>query len=208
MYMPDASSAVSDLRALLGGTDLYLVDGILKGMYPAGTVILDAGCGEGRNIHWFIEHGYAVWGVDIANEVIRQLQQKYPHIAGRFSVAPVEELPYDDGSFNAVISSAVLHFASDEDHFLKMLSEMLRVLKVGGHLFIRMTTDIGIEEKVVLVHPGVYKLPDGSTRFLLTRSLLKRVLARFPVVLLDEFKTVNVCDVRSMCTLLLGKRGP
>jgi ubiquinone/menaquinone biosynthesis C-methylase UbiE len=158
-------------------------------------------------MHWFLQHGYAVWGVDTSHEAIHQLQQEYPNIAARFGVAPVEKLPFDDCLFGAVISSAVLHFARDEEHFLQMLSEMLRVLKPGGHLFIRMTTDIGIEKKVVLVRPGVYDLPDGSTRFLLTRALLNAILSRFPVVLVDEFKTVNVSDVRSMCTLVLQKSG-
>jgi hypothetical protein len=69
-----------------------------------------------------------------------------------------------------------------------------------------MATDMGIERKVVPVRPGVYDLPDGSTRFLLTRSLLEAILAQFPVALIDEFKTVNVSDVRSMCTLVLGKK--
>lgn len=195
------------LRRLLGGTDLYLVDGILKGRYPLGTVILDAGCGEGRNMHWFLEHDYPVWGIDMSHEAIGQLQKRYPELAHRFGVAAVEKLPFDDGFFGAVISSAVLHFARERDHFLQMVSEMLRVLRPGGHLFIRMTTDIGIEKKVVRIHRGVYALPDGSTRFLLTRVLLETVFARFPVALADEFKTVNVADMRSMCTLVLEKKG-
>jgi hypothetical protein len=39
-----------------------------------------------------------------------------------------------------------------------------------------MTTDIGIGDKVLSAGDGVYDLPDGSRRFLLTRELLAEVM--------------------------------
>jgi SAM-dependent methyltransferase len=125
--------------------------------------------------------------------------------ADRFQKASVEALPFADNFFDAIISSAVLHFATGDAHFFAMIKEMLRVLKRNGTLFIRMATDIGIENKVQLIGNGIYHLPDGSTRFLLTRLLLSKILSGYPVTLLEEFKTVNVNDVRCMSTILLKK---
>ena len=82
---------------------------------------------------------------------------------------------------------------------------MYRVLKPGGNLFIRMTSDIGIENRVRALEEGVYLIPDGSTRFLLTRSLLGQVMKKYSFSFLEDFKTVNVNDIRCMSTLVLQK---
>ena len=123
----------------------------------------------------------------------------------RFQSSPVEDLPFHSNYFDHVISSAVLHFARDVAQFKAMLAEMIRVLKPGGSLFIRMTSDIGIENKVNLVYDGVYQIPDGSTRFLLTRSLLADILHQYPLSFAEPLKTVNVNDMRCMSTLVFQK---
>ena len=112
-------------------------------------------------------------------------------------------MPFSDEEFDHVISSAVLHFAQSTFHFHQMFSEMVRVLKKRGILFIRMTCDIGLEEKVIHIKDGVYYIPDDSKRFLLTRALLKDCLEQYPLALLEPFKTVLVDDERSMSTVVL-----
>ena len=106
---------------------------------------------------------------------------------------------------NHVINSAVLHFAESTEQFLKMFAELVRVLKPEGSLLIRMTSDVGIEKSVVPLGNGVYSLPDETTRFLLTRELLRELLMTFPVRLLEPFKTTNASDIRAMSTLVLIK---
>lgn len=197
------SNAVTEL---LGHTDIYLVDQIMKGRYRKGDVLLDAGCGDGRNLHWFLRQGIDIYGVDTDAEAIRSLQKTFPQVpVDRFRVAAVEQLPFPDAFFDGVISSAVLHFARDTAHFFAMLNEHFRVLKDGGSLFIRMASDIGIEDKTASFGNGTYRIPDGSTRFLLTRSLLAEVDRRYSFVYLEPFKVVNVADARCMCTLVVGK---
>ena len=55
---------VNELNKLLGNIDLYLLDQLLKGRFSKEMMILDAGCGEGRNTHYFIQKGYRIVGVD------------------------------------------------------------------------------------------------------------------------------------------------
>lgn len=201
-----STSKSSDINSLLGNTDIYLVDQIMKDRYSQGAVVLDAGCGEGRNLHWFIKNFFSIYGIDTDEAAINELKRTYKKLpADRFQVGAIEAMPFRDAFFDAVISSAVLHFATGEAHFFAMLSEMIRVLKRGGTLFIRMTSDIGIENKVQLISNGIYNLPDGSTRFLLTRDLFSNLMSAHPVSLLDEFKTVNVNDLRCMSTIVLRK---
>ena len=197
---------MNDIQSLVGNTDIYLLDQIMKGRYRPDEIVLDAGCGGGRNLHWFIHNQMDVYATDIQPQFIRALPPKDPRFPyERFTTCPVEDMPFHNLFFDHIISSAVLHFAKTTAHFFSMLSEMLRVLKAGGSLFIRMTSDIGIEKIVQPIGEGVYLIPDGSRRFLLTKSLLKDIFEKFPVQFLEEFKTVNVNDTRCMSTLVLAK---
>lgn len=187
--------------------DIYLIDQIMKGRYQQGDVLLDAGCGSGRNLFWFVQQRFEVYGIDANREAIHHLRQSHPSVAAnQFGVAAVEQMPFDDATFHHVISSAVLHFANNEKHFWAMLTEMVRVLQPGGSLFIRMATNVGIEQQVIPMGQGIYHLPDGSTRFLLTRALLHQLLKQLPLTLAEPFKVVNVADQRCMCTLVLEKK--
>ena len=190
----------------IGQTDIYLLDQIIKGRYNTTDKILDAGCGEGRNMHWFLQNGFEIYGTDINETAIAQLRSTNPNLpVERLQVAAVEKLPYTDNYFNHIISSAVLHFANSTQHFKAMLTEMERVLKTNGSLFIRMTSDIGIENNVKLISDGVYIIPDGSKRFLLTKTLLAECMQENNLSFLEPLKTVNVDDLRCMSTLVLQK---
>jgi tellurite methyltransferase len=192
------------LEEVIGYTDIYLVDQIMKGRYKANDIILDAGCGYGRNLHWFLRNDVVIYGVDQDVNAVHDLQRRHPAAAERFRQSAVEKMPFENGQFDHVISSAVLHFANDTAHFGRMIAEMVRVLKPSGSLFIRMTSDIGIEDKVQPVGNGVYDIPDGSRRFLLTRTLLADVMRKNGLSFLQPLKTVNVNDIRCMSTLVLA----
>ena len=194
------------IQELVGNMDIYLLDQVMKGRYRQTDKILDAGCGVGRNLHWFLAEGIEVYGTDQNPASINELKITHKALpADRFQPCPVENLPFENNFFHHVISSAVLHFANSLAQFQDMLAEMIRVLKPGGSLFIRMTSDIGIENKVKLINDGVYLIPDGSTRFLLTRTLLTTILQQSPLSFIEPFKTVNVDDTRCMSTLVLHK---
>ena len=177
----------------------------MKGRYKTNDSILDAGCGYGRNLHWFLRNDIVIYGVDQDVNAIHDLQLRHPAVAERFRACAVEKIPFEEEDFSHIISSAVLHFARDTEHFRQMLAEMVRVLRPSGSLFIRMTSDIGIEDKVQLVGDGVYKIPDGSRRFLLTRALLEDVMEKNRLFFLEPLKTVNVNDIRCMSTLVLSR---
>lgn len=194
------------LKTLAGNTDIYLLDQILKGSYQFGEKILDAGCGDGRNLHWFLKNNFEIYGIDQNEEAIAQVRNANPEkIKNRFTVASVEHLNFKDNFFDHIISSAVLHFASNHKHFKTMLKEMLRVLKPDGTIFIRMTTSHGMETLLPEQETGVYDLPDGSSRYLLSLKLLKELSQNWKFSLAEPFKTVLVNKERSMCILVIRK---
>lgn len=197
----------NSISALLGRTDIYLIDQIMKGRYVQGDKILDAGCGGGRNMHWFVQNNFDTHGIDSSEAAIINLRNEYPSLpAKNLQVSLIENLPFSDNFFDHVISSAVLHFAANAAHFKEMMGEMVRVLKPRGTLFIRMTSDIGIEDKVKLLPNGNHLIPDGSMRFLLTKTLLAECMQQFNLSFSEPLKTVNVDDIRCMSTLMLQKK--
>ena len=184
--------------------DIYLLDQILKERYRPGQLILDAGCGVGRNLSWFYASGFEIYGTDNSHEAIQYCQDLYPEYAHHFQVAAVENLPFTSSIFDHIICSAVLHFARNEIHFFRMFQEMLRVLKPGGSLFIRMASSLATTTPFIPKENGIYTLRDESERFLLTPELLSTI-HQSDVVRIEPVKTTNVEELRSMTTLVYQK---
>jgi SAM-dependent methyltransferase len=200
----------SELQLLYGNIDIYLFDQLLKGTYDNCKKVLDAGCGGGRNLIYFLRNGYEVYGIDPnpnAVSAVKQLSQTLAHANSKenFVVASAENLPFDDNYFDLVISSAVLHFANNPDHFDNMIHSMWRVLKPGGYLFARLASDIGIETLVHSLSNGRYLLPDGSERFLVNQQLLLQYTESLNARLHEPIKTTNVQNLRCMTTWCLQK---
>lgn len=201
---------VPQLNKLLGNIDLYLLDQILKNNIPDNAKILDAGCGEGRNLIYFLNTGFDVAGLDQNPDAIKMLQfiigSNYPHYSKEnFIVGELSSMPYRDESFDYIICSAVLHFARSEQHFMAMMDELYRVMKPDGQLFIRMTSDIGLVGHKKMAN-DLFHLPDGSIRFLITEEMISSLLARYNLGTIGPIKTVVVDGMRCMTTLILQKK--
>ncbi len=98
----------------------------------AGERVLDVACGTGALAQeaWAsVRPGGAVVGVDINERMLAVARRKLPEIDWR--QAPAEALPFEDCSFDAVISQFGLMFFEDR---VKALREMWRVLRPGGRL--------------------------------------------------------------------------
>ena len=138
----------ADLQRQFGAIDIYLFDQLLKGEFDQRTRVLDAGCGSGRNLPYFLHRGFEVYAADTdpgaVATVRRLLAQLAPALPpDNVQSAPLDRLPWADGSMDAVVCSAVLHFAEDEPHFDRIVNELWRVLAPGGLFFARLATSIG-----------------------------------------------------------------
>lgn len=199
------------LQEWFGSIDIYLFDQLLKGRFVPGMRVLDAGCGSGRNLVYFLRSGYEVFGVDESGPQITQMRQLAatlaPHLLkDNFRVEPVERLSADSADFDVVLSSAVLHFARDERQWQAMVNEMWRVLKPGGIFFARLASTIGMEDQVRLIEGRRYHLPDGSDRFLVDEAMLQRVTAALGGEFLEPIKTTVVESMRAMTTWVVRKK--
>lgn len=199
-----------DLQEWFGGIDIYLFDQLLKGRMVPSMRLLDAGCGSGRNLVYFLRSGYEVFAIDESEPAIERLRQLAARLAPHlplenFKAGPVETMRFEDSEFDVVLSSAVLHFARDDQHWMAMVEEMWRVLKQGGIFFARLASTIGIENQVRLVEGRRYRLPDGSDRFLVDAEMLHRVSNELGGEFLEPIKTTIVENMRAMTTWVLRK---
>jgi SAM-dependent methyltransferase len=201
------------LQEQFGQIDIYLFDQLLKGRISPGMRVVDAGCGSGRNLVYFLREGYEVFAADSdprAVEGIRRLARALaPSLPpSNFRVEAVEHMSFDDACANLVISNTVLHFARDDAHFERMLQGSWRVLKPGGIFFCRLGSSIGMESQVKRIEGRRYWSPDGSERYLVDEALLDSVTERLGGELADPLRTTVVHGQRAMTTWVLRKKRP
>jgi SAM-dependent methyltransferase len=122
-----------------------------------------------------------------------------------FRQETLEAMSFPDGFADLVISSAVLHFARDDDHFLAMLRATWRVLKPGGLLFCRLASSIGMEQRMRRVAGRRFLLPDGSERYLVDEPFLVELTEELGGELIDPLKTTVVQNQRCMTTWIVQK---
>ncbi|HMF76472.1 MAG TPA: class I SAM-dependent methyltransferase [Bryobacteraceae bacterium] len=201
-----------ELRKQFGDIDIYLFDQLLRGRVAPGMRILDAGCGFGRNLIYFLRQSYEVFGVDrdpkSVDDVRRLAAALAPNLPpDNFRAEAVESMSFPDAFADVVISSAVLHFARNDEHFRNMLQDTWRVLKPGGFLFCRLASSIGLEHRMQHVAGRRFLLPDGSERYLVDEALLAQFTNDLGGRMIDPLKTTVVQNERCMTTWVLRKAG-
>ena len=210
MYTPD-------LQSQFGEIDIYLFDQLLRNRIVPGIRILDAGCGSGRNLVYFLRPGlfhtgYEVFGADIDPKRVDDVRRLAATLAPRlppnnFRAEAVESMSFPDAFADLVISSAVLHFARNDRQFRDMLHGPWRVLKAGGLLFCRLASSIGLEHRIQHVANRRFLLPDGSERYLVDEALLLQATNDLGGQMIDPLKTTIVQNQRSMTTWVVRKNG-
>lgn len=198
------------LQQQFGQIDIYLFDQLLKGRITPGMRILDAGCGSGRNIIYFLREGYEVYAADAdagcVDEVRTFAHTVAPALpASNFRVESIEQMTFEDALADVVLCNTVLHFASDDAHFERMLRGAWRVLRPGGLFFCRLASSAGMEDELEHVRGRRYRSPDGAERYLVDEAMLQEWTTRLGAKLADPLKTTLVHGMRSMTTWVLRK---
>ena len=198
-----------ELPAKFGEIDIYLFDQLLRGRFDRRPRVLDAGCGEGRNLMYFFRRGFTCFGIDRDPAAIERIRAFAAQLAPalpleNFQTGEIDRLPWVDASVDAVVCSAVLHFAADLAHFDRMCGEMWRVLAPDGMFFARLASNIGIEDLVGAAGRRM-RLPDGSDRFVVDEAILLDTTRRLGGQWLDPIKTTNVQQQRCMTTWCVRK---
>jgi SAM-dependent methyltransferase len=103
--------------------------GLIRGAW------LDCGCADGQYTLGLIRHGASsAIGTDINEDAVRNARRlcaEEPHLS--FAVAAAEAMPFAGARFDGILLNEVLEHVNDER---RMLAEMHRLLRAGGHLVV------------------------------------------------------------------------
>lgn len=100
--------------------------------WPRGSHLLDFGCGTGRLAGALTDAGFRVTGIDRSIGMLREASRR--RIAA--ACASAEALPWASGTFDGVMTVAVMHHLADAALVAAGVSEMVRVTRAGGQVVV------------------------------------------------------------------------
>lgn len=104
-----------------------------------GARVLDAACGEGYGSYLMKTWGArSVDGIDIDQSSVDEARKLFKDDGLKYTQGSVEKLPYEDHTFDLVVSLETMEHIDDPDAFL---AEVRRVLKPGGTVILSCPND-------------------------------------------------------------------
>ena len=101
----------------------------------AGKKVLEVGCGMGTHASLLSKAGADVTAIDLTERAVETTRRRFELFGLRGTIvrADAEQLPFENASFDFVWTWGVIHHSSRMED---CLSEIARVLRPGGHLFL------------------------------------------------------------------------
>lgn len=144
----------------------------------SGTRVLDLGCGTGVLAVQLARKGCQVTGVDISPPMLAQAVQRVRQASLDGQVMLRElgavnlDTAFEDGSYDAVVSTLVFSELSD-DEIVYTLAECRRILRPGGQLLI--ADEIRPGSVLGRVATFLFRLPFALLAFVLTQNTTHQV---------------------------------
>ncbi|MBL4734487.1 MAG: class I SAM-dependent methyltransferase [Flavobacteriales bacterium] len=126
----------------------YILEMVNSLSLPSSPRILDIGCGTGEMVRDLMSPERQIYGLDISPNMIKIAQEKCakPKVEKcevSLGTGDIENLAFDDQSFDLVICSGVIEYLKDDNASLK---ELKRVIKPEGYLIINVTNKFSVRK--------------------------------------------------------------
>ncbi|MFX1581660.1 MAG: class I SAM-dependent methyltransferase [Promethearchaeota archaeon] len=149
--------------------------------------VLDHGCGSGRHTVFLAQQGFEVYSLDIAPSGLHSTFQKLAALGftNNTTLADVLHLPFQDHSFDAIISIRVIHHnrIAVIQHYVE---EMWRVLRLHGFIWVTVPVPRGHGSKDGQeIEPGTWVptqgIEKGLPHHLFTEAELRNLFQHFKI---------------------------
>ncbi len=193
-----------ELNGELGNSDILLIDQILKNRFSPDMKILDAGCGEGRNLTYFIRNGYCIYGIDNDPDAIRMAgiisgSVNRNFVKENLLTCSIEDNPFPDQFFDVVLCINVLHDAASKEHFEQMIRSLHRILRKEGMVFLSMASEF--------CHQGRTNSSSVKNRFLLNDRIMKALEIYFYLGQVEPIRTIHIEGRECLTYVILTRKG-
>jgi ubiquinone/menaquinone biosynthesis C-methylase UbiE len=143
---------------------------LLKNIQP-DAVVLDVGCGDGRNMRTILEKTLYVTGIDNDKKAVKDAEKHFDAFPTvKIVYAEAISLPFEDGLFDIVTYLMIL--PNLDTHKEKALSEAVRVLKPGGIIILSSFSETAFDERMeVYKKVGAPIVRTEGTKVIFDKSL-------------------------------------
>lgn len=143
-----------------------------------GLAVLDLGCGTGRNANYLAELGNTVSGLDISPTAINLAAKRarFLKLAVDYRIYDIgSKYPFNDESFDLALDVTSSNSLNSRERDI-YLAEVSRVLKTGGHFFVKALCKDGDfnAKNLIKNSPG----PEPDTYIIKDLKLVERVFTR------------------------------
>jgi 2-polyprenyl-3-methyl-5-hydroxy-6-metoxy-1,4-benzoquinol methylase len=124
--------------------------------------VLEIGCGTGEFTKRIASSGADITAIDISPDLLQVARETIPNLNVRFHIQNVEKLEFENGNFDAVIGSSILHHLN----LIPSLKEIYRVLKRGGVIVFTepnmLNPQIWLERNIAFIRKSTNNSPDET----------------------------------------------
>lgn len=137
--------------------------------------LLDLGCGTGCHLWYMAREGFSTHGIDGSETAIDAARAKLDRegVQANLHVGDFTTLPFDDNSMDGVIDAASIQHNGTEA-IIRIISEICRILKPGGHFF------------GTLIADNKNLSDDSFSTHFFTKSELENLFSPFESVIIDD----------------------
>lgn len=145
--------------------------------------LLDLGCGDGRDVSYFVKNGFNVSTLDIANKSVSKIKEKFGEQVNA-SCQDIRDLQFKNSSFDIIYAHLTLHYFTDEET-TKIFDKIYDLLNKDGIFFVKCKSDkdklYGEGQKI-----AEHTFFRGHVRHFFTLDYLKSKLNKFAIIELEE----------------------
>lgn len=176
------------------------------------SLILDYGCGYGRILNELYDRGFSnLIGVDFSSEMIKRAKLLNSKIA--YKVVKSGEIPCEDNTLDAVLLLAVLTCVHEDEVQNKIMSEIRRVLKPSGLIYINdfiLNEDKRNKERYEKYKDkygkyGVFELEEGAVLRHFDGKRISEITNGFEEIELEKVEYTTMNGNKSNGIIYLGR---